>query len=99
MHAALVFAGGLVFAGSRSLSSTVRSIAPIVAGKALGLYGMFLLLTPVNVYRAYPAYEQAYAGVCLLMVMVMFDLTIMPLWLYNYFVRGSPSTEHRSLTA
>ena len=85
MLASLVFAGSLIFVGSRFLSRRTRLVAPVIVGKALGLYGMFLLGTPFPVYRAYPAYEQAYAGVVLLIVMLVLDFTIMPLWLYSYF--------------
>ena len=85
MHASLVFAGGLIFVGSRFLSRRTRLVAPIIVGKALGLYGMFLLVAPSPVYAAHPTYEQAYAGVVLLIVMLVLDFTIMPLWLYSYF--------------
>jgi hypothetical protein len=85
MHACFLLAGGLIFVGSRFLNKRMKLVAPVIIGKAMGLYGMFLLVTPFAVYSVYPAYEQAYAGVVLLIVMLVLDFTIMPLWLYSYF--------------
>jgi len=89
MHISFLFAGVLIFIGASFLSRRFKLIALVVVGKALGLYGMFLLLTPWIVYSIYPAYEQVYAGSALLFIMLILDFTIMPLWLYNYF--GNPS--------
>jgi hypothetical protein len=85
MRITLLSAGGLIFVGSHFLSKRLRLIAPLIVGKAMGLYGMFLLLTPFDVYAVYPVYEQAYTGVVLLILMLVLDFTVMPLWLYNYF--------------
>ena len=89
MQLGLLFAGGLVFAGTRFLSRNVKIIAPVAMGKALGLYGVLLLLAPAQIYAIYPAYQQQSAGVLLLMLMLFLDFTIMPLWLYTYFGRSS----------
>jgi cytochrome c oxidase assembly factor CtaG len=94
MYAALLLAGALILAGSRFLSKGQKTIAPVFVGKALGLYGMILLLTPGHIYIPYPVYEQVHAGVALLILMVVLDFTIMPLWLYNYF--GKASTAERN---
>ncbi len=48
MHLTLFVAGGLVFVGSRFLSKRMKLIAPIVVGKVMGLYGTFMLLTPLE---------------------------------------------------
>jgi uncharacterized membrane protein len=85
MHIALLFGGILIFVGASFLATRLKLIALVIVGKVLGLYGMFLLLTPWIVYSIYPAYEQVYAGSALLFIMLIFDFTIMPLWLYNYF--------------
>lgn len=85
MHMTLLSAGGLIFVGSHFLSKRLKLIAPLIVGKAMGLYGMFLLLTPFDVYAVYPVYEQAYTGVVLLILMLVLDFTVMPIWLYNYF--------------
>jgi membrane protein YdbS with pleckstrin-like domain len=66
----------------------MRIIVPVVAGKIMGLYGLFLLLTSMTVYDVYPGYEQAYAGVVLFVTMVVLDLTIVPIWLYKYFTKN-----------
>jgi cytochrome c oxidase assembly factor CtaG len=87
MHISFLMAGGLIFLGAR-LSKRLRLLALVVVGKALGLYGMLLLVTPFQVYSVYPAYEQAFAGVALLFIMLALDFTVMPFWLYNYFARA-----------
>jgi hypothetical protein len=91
MCLSLVFAGSLIFVGARVLSRRLKLIALVIVGKVLGLYGMFLLLTPQNVYSFYSNYEQGYAGAALLFLMLALDFTIMPLWLYDYF-RKTPAT-------
>lgn len=85
MHISLLLAGGLIFVGSRFLSKRMKLIPPIVAGKAMGLYGTFLVLTALTIYTVYPAYEQAEAGVVMLFLMLGLDFTIVPIWLYGYF--------------
>jgi len=89
MRLALVAAGSLMFVGSQFLGTNVKMIAPVVAGKALGLFGMFLLLTPVQLYVLYPINEQATTGVALLVLMLVLDFTLMPMWLYNYFGKSA----------
>jgi len=88
----MIIAGSLIFVGARFLSKRVKLIALVIVGKAMGLYGMFLLLTPQSVYSVYPNYEQLYAGSALLFLMLILDFTIMPLWLYSYFRKASGSS-------
>jgi cytochrome c oxidase assembly factor CtaG len=88
MQTTLLVAGGLIFVGSQLLNKKLKLFAPVIVGKAMGLYGTFLLLTPFTVYAAYPVHEQADAGVALLIIMMGLDFTILPIWLYNYFTRG-----------
>jgi cytochrome c oxidase assembly factor CtaG len=95
MHVTLLVAGLLVYMGSRGLTKGARRIAPIIVGKALGLYGVVLLLTPAYVYAAYPASEQSEAGVVMVVLMLIVDLTVLPLWLYNYFGKGPVSLERQ----
>ncbi|MGD0177158.1 MAG: cytochrome c oxidase assembly protein [Candidatus Bathyarchaeia archaeon] len=95
MHITLLVAGALVYGGSRGLTKGARRIAPIIVGKALGLYGVILLLTPTNIYSVYAASEQAEAGVVMVVLMLVLDLTVLPLWLYNYFGRGPVSLERQ----
>ena len=96
MHVTLFVVGGLVFGGSRGLTKRARQLAPIVLGKAMGLYGAILLLTPTYIYSVYPAPQQAEAGVVMEVLMLVLDLTVLPIWLYNYFGRGPVSLERQS---
>lgn len=89
MHLSFVMAGALTFIGSTMLTKSMRRIAPVVVGKAMGLYGMFLLLTQLNFYPVYPISQQSDAGVVLLLIMLLIDFTIVPVWLYKYFGKGS----------
>ena len=91
MGLAFLFAGGLIFVGACFLTRRTKLIALVIVGKALGLYGMFLLLIPRTLYPTYPSSEQVYAGTVLLFLMLILDFTIMPLWLYNYFGKRSVS--------
>jgi len=95
MHVTLFVVGGLVFGGSRGLTKRARQLAPIALGKAMGLYGAILLLTPIHIYSMYPAPEQAEAGVVMEVLMLMLDLTVLPIWLYNYFGKGPVSLERQ----
>jgi hypothetical protein len=85
MHVTLLLAGILMYAGSRGLTKQARRIAPIIVGKALGLSGIAMLVTPMSLYSVYPSYEQADAGVIMVVLMLVIDLTVLPLWLYNFF--------------
>jgi hypothetical protein len=85
MHLTLFLSGCLLFGSSQLFSRNMKTIASIVAGKAMGLFGLFLLLTSSRIYSIYPAYEQGNAGVLMLLVMCVLDFTVMPLWLYSYF--------------
>ena len=89
MYLALLLAGSLIFVGASFVTRRLKLIGLVIVGKALGLYGMFLLLTPWTVYRVYPVYDQVYAGATLLFLMLILDFTVMPVWLYNYFGKGS----------
>jgi cytochrome c oxidase assembly factor CtaG len=96
MYVTLFVVGALIFVGSRGLTKRARQLAPIVLGKAMGLYGAILLLTPTHIYSVYPAPQQAEAGVVMEVLMLVVDLTVLPIWLYNYFGRGPVSLERQS---
>jgi cytochrome c oxidase assembly factor CtaG len=85
MHITLLIVGAFIFVGAKTLNARVRNIAPIIVGKAMGFLGMFLLVTPSNVYSTYPVAEQSLAGLVLVVLMLVMDFTIVPVWLYNYF--------------
>ena len=91
MNITMLVSGGLIFVGSRFLSKGMKLIAPIVAGKVMGLYGSFLLLTPLTIYAAYPIYEQAEAGIVMIFLMLGLDFIIVPVWLYGYFGKNPPA--------
>jgi len=92
MRFSLLMAGILIFIGSRMLTKWMQQIAPIVAGKALGLFGMILILSPVNFYHVYPISQQSIAGVMLLVIMLLIDFTVAPVWLYRYFGKSATQT-------
>jgi hypothetical protein len=96
MDVTLFVVGVLVFVGSKGLTKRARQLAPIVVGKAMGLYGAILLLTPTYIYSVYPAPQQAEAGVVMEVLMLVLDLTVLPIWLYNYFGRGPVSLQRQS---
>ena len=78
MHFTFLVVGSLIFVGSKLLTKRMRHIAPIIVGKAMGLYGAFLLFTPSYVYSVYPLGEQSEAGLVMVVMMLVMDLTIVP---------------------
>lgn len=94
MHFTFLMVGGLIFTGSSVLARRTRQIAPIIAGKVLGAFGVFLLVTQSYLYPVYPFSEQSDAGLVLVVMMLLMDFTIVPYWLYNYF--GKSSSTHLS---
>ena len=89
MHFTFLVVGGLIFVGASMLPRRTQRIAPIIAGKVLGAFGVFLLITQSHLYSVYPFSEQAEAGLVFVVMMLVMDSTIVPLWLYNYFGEGS----------
>lgn len=87
MHMSLLLAGGLIYVGSKLLTKRTQQFAPVIIGKAMGLFGALMLVTPVSIYAVYPAAEQTEAGVALVVIMLVVDLTLMPILLYGYFGR------------
>jgi hypothetical protein len=55
----------------------------------LGAFGVFLLITQSYLYSVYPFSEQSEAGLVFVVMMLLMDSTIVPLWLYNYFGKGT----------
>jgi len=89
MHFTFIVVGALAFIGTRSLSKRARHFAPVIAGKAMGMFGALLLLTTRYVYSTYPLSEQTELGVVMVVMMLVIDLTIVPYELYNYFGKAS----------
>jgi cytochrome c oxidase assembly factor CtaG len=94
MHLSLLGAGGLIYLGSRVLTKRVKQFAPVVVGKAMGLFGALMLVTPNSIYSVYPVAEQTQAGVTLVVIMLVVDLTLMPIFLYNYFGKNTHAKNH-----
>ena len=92
MHLTYIVIGALIFVGSKLLTRRMRHFALVVAGKAMGIFGAFLLFTRSYVYKAYPAGEQPEAGLAMVLMMLVMDLVIVPYWLYNYFSKPPPSS-------
>jgi cytochrome c oxidase assembly factor CtaG len=91
MHFTFTIVGGLLFIGSGLLTGRMRHVLLLVPGKAMGIFGAFLLFTTAYVYPVYPVPEQAEAGLVMVVMMLVMDLTIVPYWLYRYF--GNRPTE------
>jgi cytochrome c oxidase assembly factor CtaG len=85
MHFTFTLVGGLLFIGAGLLTGRMRHILLLVPGKAMGLFGAFLLFTSAYVYPVYPSPEQPEAGLVMVVMMLVMDLTIVPYWLYKYF--------------
>lgn len=85
MHFTFTIVGGLIFIGAGLLTGRMRYVLLLVPGKAMGIFGAFLMFTALYVYPVYPAPEQAEAGLTMVIMMLVMDLTILPYWLYKYF--------------
>jgi hypothetical protein len=96
MHAWLVVAGILIFMGAGLLSARVRKIAAIFGCKAMGIFGVFLLVTSGagynRFYSIYPISEQAQLGLTMMLMMFVFEGFLVPYWLYKYFTSPMPSS-------
>ncbi len=85
MHASMLFAGFLIYAGFRMLSPSMRLLTYLLGCKGMAIFGAFLLVSPIVVYGSYPFYEQAEAGAAMVAMCVASDATIIPIWLKRYF--------------
>jgi cytochrome c oxidase assembly factor CtaG len=85
MHFTFTIVGGLLFIGSGLLTGRMRHVLLLVPGKAMGIFGAFLLFTTMYVYPVYPVPEQVETGLVMVVMMLVMDLTIVPYWLYKYF--------------
>ena len=85
MHLTFTVIGGLLFIGSGLLTGRMRHVLLLLPGKAMGIFGAFLLFTTWYVYPVYPLAEQSETGLVMVVMMLVMDLTIVPYWLYKYF--------------
>jgi cytochrome c oxidase assembly factor CtaG len=95
MHVTFTFVGSLLFIGAGMLTGRMRHVLLLVPGKAMGLFGAFLLFTPMYVYQVYPASQQTETGFVMVVMMLVMDLTIVPYWLYNYFGKVPMGTSQK----
>jgi hypothetical protein len=95
MHVTFTFVGSLLFIGAGMLTGRLRYVLLLVPGKAMGIFGTFLLFTPMYVYQVYPASQQTESGFVLIVMMLVVDLTIVPYWLYNYFGKVPMGTSQK----
>jgi cytochrome c oxidase assembly factor CtaG len=91
MHVSLLFAGGLIFVGFRRLSSNMRLLSYLLGCKGMAVFGAYLLVSPVALYRYFPYSEQAEAGAAMVAMCIASDATIIPLWLKRFFGGGQGS--------
>jgi hypothetical protein len=67
------------------VSGHALAMLSIAAGKIMGLFGAYLILSPTRLYDVYPIVQQAEAGVTMITIMAVIDMAVIPCWLYKYF--------------
>ena len=87
----------LMFVGAGLLTGRMRHVLLLVPGKAMGIFGAFLMFTTLYVYPVYPSPEQTEAGLVMVVMMLVMDLTIVPYWLYKYFGKQPPTSTLQKL--
>jgi hypothetical protein len=92
MNTSLLLAGVLIFVGGGCLSGTMRKVVAIVAHMAMGIFGVYLLVTSGynHFYAIYPLDEQAQLGLVMVIMMFLVDGLLVPYWLYRYFSEPIP---------
>jgi len=89
MHLSLLIAGYLIFLGAKLLTDRTRKIMSILGCKAMGIFGVFLLVTSGSgysrFYSVYPISQQAQLGLSMMIMMFVFEGVLVPSWLYQYF--------------
>lgn len=76
MHFTFLIVGGLIYLGSRSLIRTARQIAPVVAGKMMGLFGVFMFFTQGYLCSSYPFDLQSETGLVMVAMMLIINFTM-----------------------
>lgn len=93
MHFSLLVAGSLIFLGAVLLTDRTRKVMSILGCKAMGIFGVFLLVTSgsgySSFYSVYPLNQQAQLGLSMMIMMFIFEGLLIPYWLYQYFNRTS----------
>ena len=89
MHASLLLAGFLIFIGASCLSGMMRKMAAILAHMAMGIFGVYLLVTSGyrQFYTVYPLVEQVQLGLLIVIMMFIGEGLLVPYWLYQFFTK------------
>lgn len=94
MHMSLLFAGILISIGADFLSGRTRKMAAILGCKAMGIFGVFLLVKSGagynRFYSIYPIPQQAQFGLAMMIMMFVFEGFLVPYWLFKYFTSPVP---------
>lgn len=87
MNASLLLAGFLICVGAGCLNETTRKMAAIFAHMAMGIFGVYLLVTSgySRFYTVYPLAQQAQLGLVMVIMMFVIEGLLVPYWLYRYF--------------
>lgn len=89
MNVSLLLAGCLIYVGAGCLSGTTRMMAAIFGHMAMGIFGVYLLVTSSynHFYTVYPLGQQAQLGLAMVIMMFIFEGLLVPYWLYRYFTK------------
>jgi len=93
MNEMILFAGVLMFIGGRRLTGRNRHFITILGCKAMGIFGVYLLVTSgySRFYDVYPLVQQAQLGLLMVVSMFAFEAVFIPWWLYSYFTKPEPN--------
>jgi len=89
MNEMMFFAGFLMWVGGSRLSDRTRHFATILGCKAMGIFGIYLLVTSgySRFYDVYPLVQQTQLGLLMVVLMFSFEAVFIPWWLYAYFTK------------
>jgi len=92
MNTSLLLSGVLIFLGGYRLSDTMRKMVAILGHMAMGIFGVYLLVTSGynRFYVIYPIDQQAQLGLLMVIMMFVFDGLFVPYWLYRLFAAPNP---------
>lgn len=85
MHVTLLIAGSLFFVGFKLLTPNLRILTYIAGCKAMAIFGAYLIVSPVVIYRSFPHPEQVEAGAAMVGMCIASDAVILPVWLRRLF--------------
>lgn len=87
MNASMFLAGCLIYVGASRLSETGRIVAATLGHMAMGIFGVYLLVTSGynQFYSVYPIAQQVQLGLAMVIMMFIFEGSLVPYWLYRYF--------------